>query len=376
VNGFETKETTMSGDTNSPANQEQVEALAERIFMAALGAMELYNVYLGVELGLYRALDDGSPQTAAELASRTNLEPRYVREWLQSQAISGFVTIDGDDVDADRFALAPGVRETLIDEVHPAFVGTTPALLPAVGGAMPELVASFRSGEPVAYGAYPQGVYVQEGMNRPAYENSLVADWLPQIPDVLARLADEGAPVRVADLCCGAGWSSIVLAEAFPHVVVDGLDNDEESIARARRNAAARGVSDRVHFVNLDVTAGDPEPEPRYDVAFVFEAVHDLPQPVAALTHLRRQLKPGAPLVVMDERVGEELTTPGDEAERYMAAISAVWCTPQGHGPGSEVVGAIMRPRVFEELARHAGFTTFEVLPIEHPFWRFYRLAA
>ena len=107
-------------------------------------------MHLGIQLGLYRALDEGGAQTAAELAAHTDLERRYVGEWLQSQAISGFVSIDGGDVDEDRFALAPGVLETLIDEVSPAFVGAIPAILPAVGGVMPELVTSFRSGKRVA----------------------------------------------------------------------------------------------------------------------------------------------------------------------------------------------------------------------------------
>lgn len=133
-------------------------------------------------------------------------------------------------------------------------------------------------------------------------------------------------------------------------------------------------MSDRVRFENADLTAGDPEQQPRYDVAFVFEAIHDLPRPVEAPANCRRMLKPGAPLIVMDERVGVALTAPSDEVERFMAAVSAVWCTPQGHGPNSEVVGAVMRAGVFEDLARRAGFTTVETLPIEHPFWRFYQL--
>jgi len=364
----------MSTDAEPQATEEQIEALANRIFMAGVEAAELYNVHLGIVLGLYRALDDGGGQTAAGLAARTDLEPRYVREWLQAQAISGFVSIDGDDVDGDRFALAPAVRETLIDDVSPAFVGGIPAILPVVGGVMPDLVAGFRSGERVAYSTYPQAVSVQEALNRPAFENSLVSEWLPQIPDVLAMLQDGTQTARVADLCCGAGWSSIVLAEAFDHITVDGFDNDEESITRARSNAAERGVSDRTRFEVRDISAtGEGQ---QYDVAFVFEAIHDLDHPVEALVGCRRALKPGAALIVMDENVAERLTAPGDEVERFMANVSVLWCTPQGHGPGSEVVGAVMRPGTMTDLAHRAGFTTVDILPIEHPFFRFYRLGS
>jgi predicted O-methyltransferase YrrM len=368
----------MTTTTTPAATAEQVEELAGRIFQAGLGAIELYTVYLGIELGLYRALHDDGPQTTAELAKRTGLAARYVREWLQSQAISGFVSVDSGDVDTGRLALAPGVHETLIDEVSPAYIGALSRVLPIIGGVTPELVAAFRTGKGVPYETYgPSSVAVQEAMNRPAYKNSLVSEWLPQIPDVLARLRDTDRPARVAEVCCGAGWPTIVLAEAFPHLTVEGCDNDEQSIALARRNAAERGVSDRTRFEVADLSAADQDQlEPEYDVVFMFEALHDLARPVEALTVCRLGLKPGAPLIVMDENVAEEPTAPGDEVERFMAAASVVWCMPMGQGPDSEVVGAVMRPAKVEELATRAGFARTEILPIEHPFWRFYRLTA
>lgn len=363
----------MTTTTVAPATEEQIEDLAGRLFGSCLGAVELYTVYLGLRLGLYRALEDHAGQTSDELAAGTGLAPRYVREWLQAQAISGLVQIDSDDIATGRYSLAPGVHETLVDEVHPAYVGGLAAVLPIVGRVSDNLVEAFRTGAGVAYEKYgAEAVAAQEAMNRPGYENSLVAEWLPQIPDVLARLQDSANPARVADVCCGAGWSSIVLAEAFDHIAVEGFDSDEDSIARARRNAAERGVSERTRFEVVDVSSDGPSE--RYDVAFVFEAIHDLAHPVEALAGCRRALKPGAPLIVMDENVAETLTAPGDEVERFMANASALWCTPQGHGPGSEVVGAVMRPQTMTDLARRAGFSTVEILPIEHPFFRFYRL--
>lgn len=352
---------------------EQIEQMVGRVFQAGIDALELYTVHLGQELGLYRALDEGGDQSAAELAERAGLAPRYVREWLQSQAISGFVTIEGNDVDTGRYRLAPGVRETLIDETNPAYVGAIPAMLPTVGGVTPRLVAAFRTGDGIPYDAYgPGAVSIQAAMNRPAFETSLVAEWLPEIPDVLSLLQDSARPARVADWCCGAGWSSITLAESFPHITVDGYDNDTESISRARRTATERGVSNRVRFDIANLSEADMDGG--YDVAFIFEAIHDLAHPVEALTNCRRALKPGASLIVMDENAAEELRAPGDEVERFLAAASVVWCTPQGQEPGSEVVGAIMRPHVLENLARRAGFSTVNTLPIKHPFFRFYRL--
>jgi 2-polyprenyl-3-methyl-5-hydroxy-6-metoxy-1,4-benzoquinol methylase len=334
----------------------EIEELVGRVFQAGIDALELYTVHLGQELGLYRALDDGGDQSAAELAKRTGLAHRYVREWLQSQAISGFVTIEGDDVDTGRYRLAPGVHETLLDETNPAYVGAIPAMLPTIGGVTSRLVDAFRTGNGVPYDAYgPRAVSIQAAMNRPAFQASLVNEWLPEIPGVLPRLQDTAHPARVADWCCGAGWSSITLAESFPHITVDGYDNDTESISRARRTAAERGVSDRVRFEVANIS--EAAMEDGYDVAFIFEAVHDLAHPVEALANCRKALKHGASLIVMDENAAEELHAPGDELERFLAAASVVWCTPQGQEPGSEVVGAIMRPHVLEDLARRAGFS-------------------
>jgi SAM-dependent methyltransferase len=170
-----------------------------------------------------------------------------------------------------------------------------------------------------------------------------------------------------------AGWSSIRLAEAFPHLRIDGFDADEASIVRARANAQRRGVEDRVHFEALDLSS-ETVPDTSYDIGFVFEAIHDLPRPVDALHNLHRWLTQDGTLIVMDENVAEELAAPGNEVDRFLAAASVLWCTPQGMGPGSEVVGAIMRPTRFTQLATAAGLGQIRVAPIEHPIFRFYQL--
>ena len=346
--------------------------LVGRLFNAALGATELFTIQLGATHGLYRALDDAGTATATELADATGVELRYLVEWLQSQAISGLLTIDGADVWTAAFALAPGVRETLIDETNPFYAGGMAAIPVAVGRAYPLLEATFRTGAGVPYADFgAEAVTAQAALNRPAYVNSLVAEWLPAMPDVRTRLA-EGA--RVADVGTGAGWSAIELAKAFPAVRVDGLDNDEDSISRARRNAAEHGVADRVDFEVGDIAAV-ASGGARYDLVTFFECLHDLAQPIAALTAARDALLPGGSVLVMDENVDDALVAPGDEVQRFFAAASVVWCTPQGRvEENSEVVGAVMRAGRLRELAARAGFRTVDVVPIEHPFWKFYRL--
>ena len=354
------------------ADPQAAEALLGRMFGAALGAAELFTIYLGDRHGIYQAIGANGPITASELAERTGLDHRYLVEWLQSQAISGLLTIDGTDVWTDRFELAPGVREALLEPSSPFYAGGLAAIVPATGRAFPQLVEAFRTGAGVPYTAYgEEAVQAQEALNRPAYVNSLATEWVPAVSGLHDVLS---AGARVADLGTGAGWSAIELAKAYPAVQVDGYDNDEDSISRARRNAAEQGVADRVDFEVRDITAvaaGGPQ----YDVVTFFECLHDLAHPVEALTAARTALAPGGSVIVMDERADEVLTAPGDEVQRFLAAASTIWCTPQGLvDEDSDVVGAIMRPDQLRHLAGHAGYGTVDVLPIEHPFWRFYRL--
>ena len=351
---------------------EAAEALVGRFFGAALGAVELFTIHLGQTHGLYNAIDAAGSITADELAVTSGVELRYLVEWLQAQAISGLLTIDGTDIWTATYALAPGVRETLVDETNPFYAGGMPPLPVAVGRAYPLIHATFTTGAGVPYGEYgPEAVTAQAALNRPAYVNSLVAEWLPTMPDVAARLAD-GA--RVADVGTGAGWSAIELAKAYPSVQIDGYDNDEDSISRARRNAAEHRVSHQVDFEVRDIATLATH-GPRYDLVTFFECMHDLSRPVEALAAARESLVPGGTVLVMDEHVDETLVAPGDEVQRFFAAASVTWCTPQGRvEPDSDVVGPVMRPGKMRELAAQAGFARVDILPIEHPFWTFYRL--
>jgi len=348
------------------------EALVGRFFGAALGAAELFTIHLGQTHGLYQAIDAAGSATADDLVSTTGVDMRYLVEWLQAQAISGLLTIDGSDIRTATYRLAPGVRETLIDETNPFYAGGMPPIAVAIGRAYPLLQAAFTTGAGVPYSEFgPEAVTAQSALNRPAYVNSLVADWLPAMPDIQQRLTD-GA--QVADVGTGAGWSAIELAKAYPNARVDGYDNDEDSISRARHNASEHGVADRVDFEVRDIAAIAAR-GPRYDLVTFFECLHDLSRPVEALIAARTSLRPGGTVLVMDEHVDESLVAPGDEVQRFFAAASVVWCTPQGRVEAdSEVIGAIMRPSKLRELAAQAGFASADVLPIEHPFWTFYRL--
>jgi 2-polyprenyl-3-methyl-5-hydroxy-6-metoxy-1,4-benzoquinol methylase len=348
------------------AGERQRDALADRLLDDSRAAMELYCVYLGERLGLYRALAGSGPVTPGELAAAAGIHPRYAREWLEQQAVSGIVELhDG------RFTLPPGHAEALADPDAEAFSAPLARMAVSLAGPLPELMEAFRSGGGVSWAAYgADGRESQAALNRVQFLNHLGSEWLPSMPDVHERLRQPGA--RVADLACGGGWSSIAIARAYPEVRVDGFDGDEASIALARANAVAEGLADRVRFHLHDV-AGEPAAA-GYDLVCVFEAIHDMARPVEALGAMRALAAPDGAVLVMDERTNEALTI-GDPDERYLYGASVLVCLPAGMSEQpSAATGTVMRPDTFAGYAEAAGFGAVEVLDIEHRVFRFYRL--
>jgi 2-polyprenyl-3-methyl-5-hydroxy-6-metoxy-1,4-benzoquinol methylase len=359
----------------SERHVEQRDALLGRVFEATLGAFDLLAIHLGLDLGLYEALALGGPATAPDVAGRARIDARYAREWLEQQAVTGILTVDDVAAPPDerRYSLAAGHAEALLDLDSLGSVQSMPRSIVSAARALPTIAAAYRSGDGVGWADYAGLIEAQEVANRPAFKHLLSQEWLPAVPDVEARLRSAPA-ARVADLACGAGWSSIAIARGYPLIQVDGLDIDPESIERARRNAAAEGVGeDRLRFHRSD--ASQPDLAGRYDLVTIFEAVHDLSQPAKVLAAARRLLAPGGTVIVADEKVAESFTAPGDEIERLMYGYSLVFCLANGLVDKPSVgTGTVMRPDTLRGYATAAGFTGFTTLPIEHDTFRFYRL--
>lgn len=352
---------------------ERRDALAGRLGAAALGAFDLCAVYLGDRLGLYRALADGGPATATELAARAGIHPRYAREWLEHQAVGGFLDVAdvAGDPDARSFALPDGHTEVLLDPHSLSFLAPLARFL--IGGAqrMPDLLAAYRSGAGIDWADYgPDVIEAQESINRPQFDQ-LIGEWIGALPDIAARLASDSA--RVADIGCGTGWSSLAIAAHFPSAQVDGIDVDAGSIERGRQHAIDAGLEQRVRFQLAD--AGGVAGHGRYDLVTIFEAVHDMARPVEVLSAARRLLAPGGAVLIADERVALEFAAPGDEAERLFYGYSILFCLPNGLADSPSVsTGTILRPSALEAMAHQAGFGQFTIMPIEHEAFRFYRL--
>jgi hypothetical protein len=296
--------------------EQRRDALAERLFGAVLGFFDIHAVELGARLGLYRALADAGSATAAELAAATGTSERYVREWLEQQATGGILAVDdpGGDPGERRFRIPAGHDEVLLDADSLAYLIPLTRLAVGATRPLPQLVEAFRNGGGVPYTAYGADFREAQGdSNRVLYLRVVGSEWLPAISDVHARLLAD-PPARVADVACGAGWSSIAIASAYPHVTVDALDLDDSSIAAARANVEAAGLANRVGCQVRD--AADPALEGRYDLVTVFEAIHDMSRPVEVLRALRGLLAAGGSVLVADERVAETFAAPGDDIER------------------------------------------------------------
>ncbi len=366
----------MSTVTTTPGTTEQftAEAYAERLFNAVLAAQEVQAAYLGDRLGWYRALAAGEPLTSAELAERTGTAERYAREWLEHQAVCGVLVVEDQSKPAceRRFSLPPGHAEVLTDELSPNHVLPFARFVVGLGKHLDAMLSAYRGGHGVSWAELGDDPREAQGAaNRPMFLGALGSEYLPQVPDVHAALQAGG---RVADIGCGLGWSSIGIARAYPETSVDGLDLDAPSVEAASRNAAEAGVGDRVRFSVADAGAV-AEREP-YDLVIACECIHDLSDPVSVLATMRALAGDRGAVVVMDERVAEKFTAPGDEVERLMYGFSITCCLADGlSAPGGVGTGTVMRPSTLEAYARDAGFAGIEVLPIEDDFFRFYRLA-
>jgi hypothetical protein len=224
--------------------------LVERLFGSALGALDLLCVYLGDRLGMYRALGGSSPLTSAELADAVGVNERYAREWLEQQTMAGILeAVDAGASDAERrYTLPAGHEEVLLDGDSLNHMAPMAQLVVACALPIHAVVEAFQTGDGVPYADY--GADLHEGQARftqPMFDNLLGTDWLPSVPDIHDRLNGD-PPARVADLACGLGRSSIAIARSYPKVMVDGIDLDRASIARAQQLLPASGVDDRVAF--------------------------------------------------------------------------------------------------------------------------------
>jgi 2-polyprenyl-3-methyl-5-hydroxy-6-metoxy-1,4-benzoquinol methylase len=361
-------------DTPDP-DEQRTNALVERLFGSFVAGAELLTVELGRRLGLYAALAVGGPATSTELGSATGISERYAREWLEQQAAAGLVDVAQETgVRTTRsFELPAAHVPVLLDADHPANLIAFAPFLTGLGLTLPAVAEAYRSGAGVSFEQF--GAELRHGIslgNRPMFVNEL-AGWIDHLPDVAQRLRAGGS---VLDVGCGVGHSSTAIATSFPAVTVEGIDMDSASVVEARTAAAAAGLSDRVRFTlgNASDATDLPGAAGGYQLVTIFEALHDMGDPVGGLRAARGLLAGGGVVLVADERVSDEFQAPAGEVDRLMHAASVLHCLPATMAESQTTAnGTVLRASTVRRWAHAAGFTTTE-LPIENPLWRFYRL--
>ena len=324
-------------------------------FMAKLvndmgGAAMLASVIVGEELGLYRAMADGVSLTADDLAAKTHCQPRLTREWLNAQAASGYVEYaDG------RFRLPPEQAMALADEESPVYVAGGAAVLASMFLDKDKIVTAMRGDGALSWGDHHPCMFSgTERFFRPGYRANLVASWLPALDGVVEKL-EQGA--KVADVGCGHGASTIVMAQAYPRSHFVGLDFHGASIETAKQRAVDAGVAERTRFVLADAKSYQ---ERDFDLLCFFDCLHDMGDPVGAARHAYEALKANGSVLLVEPFAHDRLEDNLNPVGRMFYAASTFVCTPNslsqevGLGLGAQAGEARLR-RVFME----AGFTQF-----------------
>ncbi|HAJ60453.1 MAG TPA: SAM-dependent methyltransferase [Cyanobacteria bacterium UBA8543] len=361
-------------------SSQQKEAFVERLLKSVSGTFDIFTIYIGDRLGFYQALANSFGLTSVELATRTDTQERYVREWLEQQTVAGILEVQNEDESplVRRYRLPDGHIEVLTDRDSLDYL--TPLAYMLVGATRPLdlLLDAYRNGGGVPYSEYGKTFRDgQAGINRSMFLKQLGSEWMPSIPDVHARLQTD-PPARIADIGCGAGWSSIAFAQTYPKVQVDGYDLDTPSVELARTNVQQAGLSDRVQVYQRD--ASDSSLAGHYDLVTAFECIHDIGNPVAALQTMRHLAGENGAVLIVDERVGDRFTAQGNDVEWMMYGWSVLHCLPVGMADGGQChcggTGTVMRTATLWNYAKAAGFQNIEILEIDNFFFRFYRLYA
>ena len=351
------------------------EATVDKVFASVLGCMETITIAIGDRLGYYKALA-GTDLTSTELASATGTHERYTREWLEQQAVCGYLDVVADGEGKERrFALAPGVADALAHPDELTTMAPMARMLAAAAAQWTRIADGARSGQGLGWHEYGADMRESQGdVNAPPLRRLLADEWLSAgLPDLYERL-DAGEALKIADVGCGAGWASVGLATRFPNVTVDAYDVDPASIELARRNVDEAGLTRRVRVVGQDLA--EDAPSAAYDLVVAVECIHDMAHPVPVLAAMRTMARSDGAVLVIDEKVADAFTAPGDDVEKLMYGYSVLVCLPDAmSGNSTGATGTVFRRSTMEEYARAAGFSNIDVLPVEHDMWRFYRLS-
>jgi len=308
-------------------------------------------VVIGEKLGLYKALAEG-PMNPAELAAKTQTDERYIREWLSSQAAGGYITYDEK---THKFNLTEEQKFTMAQEGSPAYLPGAFELALGALSAVPRIADSFRTGAGMGWHEHEDGVFHGcEKFFRPGYAANLVGSWIPALDDVQKKLE---AGARVADVGCGKGASTILMAKAFPKTNFYGFDYHDKSIEAARETAKREGVADRVTF---EVAKAKEFPGKDYDFVAVFDCLHDMGDPVGAAAHVRQSLAKDGTWMIVEPFAGDKIEENLNPIGRAFYSASTLVCTPASLSQEVGLaVGAQAGEKKMRDVVTKGGFARF-----------------
>jgi SAM-dependent methyltransferase len=340
--------------TRTAPDEQKMNAFVGRMLGDMGAAFSGALILIGDRLGLYRAMADAGPIGPQQLALRTHTHERYVREWLNAMAASGYVEFDPA---TGKYTLPPEQAAVFADGDSPMFMAGAYDIVAALYRDEPKVTAAFQSGKGVGWHEHHQCLFSgTERFFRPGYNQHLVAEWLPALDGVVEKL-ERGA--RVADVGCGHGASTTIMAKAFPHSTFWGYDYHEASVAKARENAQKAGVADRATFEVADARSF---PVRGYDLVTFFDCLHDMGDPVGAARHVRETLARDGTWMVVEPMAGDHVQDNLNPIGRIYYSASTMLCTPASL---SQDVGLALGAQAGQEklldVIRQGGFSKVRV---------------
>ncbi len=342
----------MAADVSAkPSNPKEIKEFHEKVMQDIAALAGIACSAIGDKLGLYRIMAESEPMTAAELAAKSHLTERYVREWLVNQAAGDYVKYDPS---SGRFSLPAAHAAVLADESSIYFAGGAMQMFCALARAVPQIAECFKSGEGMSWSDHDPDVF--EGTRRlfgPVYVHLLVKAFIPAVAGLREKLESGTA---VADIGCGHGISTLTMASAFPQSNFCGFDNHPPSIAHATSVAAEQKLADRVEF---KVSSAYDFPGTKYGVVAFFDSLHDLGDPVAACRRAAELLEDDGYLLIVEPQGGNTVEENFNVPGRTLSGASVLCCTPNAIAGGKHALGTIASDAELAKVVNAGGFKTF-----------------
>lgn len=350
---------------NTQVDEGRLQELAGKVVGDIAGAMGVFMAYIGDQSGAYRAMREAGPMTVEELSAKTRLNPKYLHQWLGSNAAAGYVTYDGE---GDRFSLSPEQAIVFAEEGHPACLQGFFQAIVSQYETNQEAVDTFISGRGRPWGDHSRCLFCgTDRFFRPGYAANLLDNWIPALDGVEEKLK---AGAKIADIGCGHGSSTVLMAEAFPNSKIYGIDFHEPSIEEARKRAEAAGLTN-VEFI---VAKAQDYPGEGFDFACIFDALHDMGDPVGAARHIRETLRPDGTFMLVEPLAGDSMAENLHPIGQIFYGFSTTVCTPAslaqevglglGAQAGEKRLTGVLRQAGFQNIRRATQTDTNMVLEV------------